>query len=419
MKKDKNSISFYLRDYKAKRKTAICVQFSYGKNRLQCSTGVSIEVDEWNMKKAYPKTQIADYDFYDTYLKNVSKHIIDYFNSQREKGIIPLPTSIKTYLFERMNQQETEKPVDRTFFEYFDEFVEAKKSEVKYPTIQKYLSLKNKLLGFVEEKKYDLSFDTVNLLFESKFRVYFLEHQNTKYGNEGLLNDTIAKYFSCLKTFMQWCMDMKYHQNDLFTKFKANKASKHEIITLTEPEFSLLKEYDFSKNRRLERIRDLFCFMVYTLQRWSDTEVFNSKDIKNDTWDFISKKTNENIIVPLNTIYTVGAKKILEKYNYALPTITEQNFNKYIKEVCEIVGINENVSIRRYSGKQSIDISQPKYKFVSSHTARRTGITLLLEKGVPATTIMKLTGHEDLKTLMKYENTSNDALVNALNKINL
>jgi hypothetical protein len=33
---------------------------------------------------------------------------------------------------------------------------------------------------------------------------------------------------------------------------------------------------------------------------------------------------------------------------------------------------------------------------------------------MPPTTIMKLTGHTDLKTLMKYENTGDDALVDAL-----
>ncbi|TAH21224.1 MAG: hypothetical protein EAZ08_04290 [Cytophagales bacterium] len=419
MKKDKVSISFYLRDYKAQRKTAICVQFSFGKNRLQCTTGLSIAIEEWNMKKAYPKSQIADYDFYDGYLNKVKKHIVDYYNSQRAKGIIPLPSSIKAYLFEQMNQQEQAKPVEKTFFEYYDDFIDAKKPEVKYPTIQKYISLKHKLQSFEKEKKYPLDFDSISPLFESKFRSHCLEQRNTKYGNEGLLNDTVAKYFSCIKTFMQWSLDMKYHQNDLFKKFKATRASKHEIITLTEQEFYQLLNYDFSTNKRLERVRDLFCFMVFTLQRWSDTAAFNPKHIKNDVWDFISIKTNENILVPLNTTYTAGAKKVLQKYEHNLPKISEQKFNEYIKEACQIAGIQEEVSIRRYSGKQAFDIAKPKYEFISSHSARRTGITLLLQKGVPPTTIMKVTGHEDLKTLMKYENTSDDAVFNAFNKVNL
>jgi len=61
-----------------------------------------------------------------------------------------------------------------------------------------------------------------------------------------------------------------------------------------------------------------------------------------------------------------------------------------------------------------IEIKKPKHSFMSSHMARRSCITILLQKGVAPTTVMKLSGHTDLKTLMKYENTSHDALVEAL-----
>jgi len=49
--------------------------------------------------------------------------------------------------------------------------------------------------------------------------------------------------------------------------------------------------------------------------------------------------------------------------------------------------------------------------------ARRFFVTILFQKGVPVTTIMKITGHKDLKTLMRYENTSEDALIEALERI--
>jgi site-specific recombinase XerD len=62
-------------------------------------------------------------------------------------------------------------------------------------------------------------------------------------------------------------------------------------------------------------------------------------------------------------------------------------------------------------------IKKPKYAFMSSHMARRTCVTILLEKGVPPTTVKRLTGHKDLKTLMKYENTGKDALAEALKDI--
>ena len=54
---------------------------------------------------------------------------------------------------------------------------------------------------------------------------------------------------------------------------------------------------------------------------------------------------------------------------------------------------------------------------MTSHMARRSCVTILLQRGVPATTVMKLTGHKDLKTLMRYENTSEGALAEALKTI--
>jgi integrase len=59
------------------------------------------------------------------------------------------------------------------------------------------------------------------------------------------------------------------------------------------------------------------------------------------------------------------------------------------------------VTLKRYSGNKELIKSGPKYEFMSSHIARRTCITWLLEKNVPPTTIMKLTGHKDIKTLMR------------------
>jgi len=174
-----------------------------------------------------------------------------------------------------------------------------------------------------------------------------------------------------------------------------------------------IKNLDLSKNPRLERVRDLFCFCVFTGQRWSDVISFSKDDLQDNTWEFESKKTKELMKIPLKG-FIAQSLDILEKYNYVLPRISQQNFNIVIKEVGKKAEIKSRVKIRRYSGNKLIEISKPKYKFMTSHMGRRTFVTILLQKGVPATTIMKLTGHKDLKTLMKYENTSQDALVEAL-----
>ena len=43
-----------------------------------------------------------------------------------------------------------------------------------------------------------------------------------------------------------------------------------------------------------------------------------------------------------------------------------------------------------------------KYKLIMSHTARRTGATLMFLAGIDAYDIIKITGHQDLEMLRKY-----------------
>lgn len=74
---------------------------------------------------------------------------------------------------------------------------------------------------------------------------------------------------------------------------------------------------------------------------------------------------------------------------------------------------------KRKQANQIIQISRPLYAQMSSHIMRRSGITYLLEQGVPVTTIMKMSGHEDVSTLMKYENTSTEAVEEALASISI
>ena len=54
-----------------------------------------------------------------------------------------------------------------------------------------------------------------------------------------------------------------------------------------------------------------------------------------------------------------------------------------------------------------MNISLPLKPFSSNHDP---------DQGTP-TTIMKLTGYKDLKTLMKYENTGDEAVIAALEEL--
>ncbi len=323
---------------------------------------------------------------------------------------------LKELLDSKFKKQKAPKPDQNGFYAVFDEFMETQSQIYSVLTIKKYKTLKKKLLQFEKGKRYKITFESIDLIFYDKFKKFMLSEKNARTSEvEGLLNDTISKYISALKTFMQWSLDRGYHTNTAFQhrQFSAKKRVKNEIVTLSEEELMRLYHLDLSHIPRLERVRDLFCFATFTGQRWSDIELFKKEDVKEDVWRFVSYKTKKMMMVPFKG-FLQPAKDILLKYDYELPRISQQQFNKYIKEVGKLAGIVEPTVIQRFSGDKRIEIRKPKYAFMSSHMARRTCVTILLQKGVPPTTIMKLTGHTSLKTLMKYENTGEKALINAL-----
>lgn len=316
---------------------------------------------------------------------------------------------------------------DKDFFAYLDEYIEYLKGEVTYRTAQKYTTLKNSLKEFGSQEKYkryrDLSFSQIDLKFKDAYSKYLRsqkprgrQRSRPEEDQKGILIDTEGKYFETLKTFCRWSEERGYNKYSGYQRFKnfsdAHKKlrkKRNEIITLTFEELQKLHSHDFSDRPSLERVRDLWCFGAYCGQRWSDIESFNKDDLQGDTWKFISQKTKKE-----TTVYFIGYAEpgltILKKYNYELPTISLVKFNKYIKDAVGIAGINSKIKISRYRGSDEIVIEKPKFKYITSHSARRTCFSILLNDfNVPVSHVKELSGHSDLKTLMLYINKDDNS----------
>ena len=299
------------------------------------------------------------------------------------------------------------------------QFLSYKSNFVKEGTIKEYRTVFKGLEDFEKHKGTKLILREMDGKFLDQFEVFLSRKKNTNDGDkEGLLNDTIHKYISTLKVFLKWCNDNDYLVHpDVFKTQKTNfkKKAYNEIIALSESEIQKLMNHDLSDRPSLERVRDLFCLLCYTGQRFEDLINFDPKDIKNNAWDFISVKVKKRVIVPFEG-YIAPAKDILERIGYSVPKISNQKFNEYIKTVGKLAGMDEIIKITRYSGKQKLVIEKRKYDFLSSHVGRRSMVTNLLSRNVPITLVQKLTAHSDIRTLMKYESANTDSLIDALNK---
>lgn len=306
-----------------------------------------------------------------------------------------------------------------SIFHLKTQFLSYKSNFVKEGTLKEYRTVFKGLEDFEKHKGTKLILREMDGKFLDQFEVFLSRKKNTNDGDkEGLLNDTIHKYISTLKVFLKWCNDNDYLVHpDVFKTQKTNfkKKAYNEIIALSESEIQKLMNHDLSDRPSLERVRDLFCLLCYTGQRFEDLINFDPKDIKNNAWDFISVKVKKRVIVPFEG-YIAPAKDILERIGYSVPKISNQKFNEYIKTVGKLAGMDEIIKITRYSGKQKLVIEKRKYDFLSSHVGRRSMVTNLLSRNVSITLVQKLTAHSDIRTLMKYESANTDSLIDALNK---
>mgnify|MGYP000465849771 CR=1 FL=1 len=117
--------------------------------------------------------------------------------------------------------------------------------------------------------------------------------------------------------------------------------------------------------------------------------------------------------IPLTSISTY----LLKKYNYELPLIANQKQNKYIKEVFKDMGYLHKVQKVTTKGKENIKEDLFFYDRISTHTARRTFITMLKSQGKSDKLIASITGHTDMKTLNQYYQVSEPEKKEAVNEV--
>lgn len=171
----------------------------------------------------------------------------------------------------------------------------------------------------------------------------------------------------------------------------------------------------------MERVRDVFLFCCFTSLRYSDAYNLRRSDVKSDHIEITTVKTADSLTIELND----HSRAILEKYkdvhfrgDKALPVISNQKMNDYLKELGELAGIDELIRETYYKGNERIDEVTPKYALLGTHAGRRTFICNALSMGIPAHVVMKWTGHSDYKAMKPYIDIADDIKANAMSKFN-
>lgn len=411
---NKFSINFYLQKAKTgEDNNFILISVAWNSFRLRSTLKFQIATNLWDSKKQRAKASSKNPLIINEKLDKIRNTLKELYDTvEREQNRYPTVKEVKAILNQIVNnkppkQQKVKK--QKPLLEHFEEFLKDSINgsrlsnngkRIGYATVTSYTTTKNHLTEFVKAKRLSLTFDDVNDVFFSNLTKYLSEKK--------LSNNSQGRMIKIIKTFMHYTFDKGLHSNLKFVKALKVFDEETTQIALNEAELDAIQ--NLSKlTPRLQRLRDLFLVQTFTGLRYSDL-----KNLKPENINYTERritiytiKTETSLAIPIST----KLEAIFQKYNGNLPVISSQQYNDGLKELCQIAGINDMVQLTHYIGKNRIDSLKPKYSLVSSHTARRTYITLTLKRGILPESLMLITGHSSRESFDKYvKATLNEAI---------
>ncbi len=252
--------------------------------------------------------------------------------------------------------------------------------------------------------------DISKIKFKNSERNYKKAHPAPNGEPRHYSDNTIGRFIKQLKAVLRAAESRGYPVNPAYksAEFKG-KVEDIDSIYLTRPELEKMEQVDLKKKpetRKYELARDIFMIGVWLAQRVSDYNNLKPENIKVEDdhgtqMTYISihqQKTGRLVEIPCNAKVCA----ILKKYPEGLPHLSEQKINECIKDIGRWAGITEKVEVKESRGGKVVKTYFKKYELIGTHTARRTGATLMYLAGIPVYDIMRVTGHKSINTLEKY-----------------
>lgn len=413
---------FYLKNPQNKISSieiVVCVKGQY----FKIPTGESLPKSQWDKINKCSKSNKEFPDGYkiNARLEKLDKKVKLAIERAKNEKILPDKITFKKWILNDDNQS-TEQNL--SFINYLQSYID--RVSMAESTKKKYITTINKLKEYEIYTNQKLLFDNINIFFYENFKKWFYSlivpiPKKSDFDEKEIETKKYSKnYFGSIvkiiKKGMKRSYEDKLHNNNDFnhSDFKIDSEpidsvylsiDELKIINNLEITAELLKkEYPNLTNGNLNRkllsykqVKNIFIIGAYTGLRVSD---YKRLSIVNFNSNFLSIKTNKTgqfIIVPIHPI----VKEIIKDFDFS-KKIYEQKINQQIKRIAKIAGINSLIQVTRYEGGKKVVRIYPKYKLITTHTARRSAATNMFKAGITAQQIMKITGHRTESSFMKY-----------------
>lgn len=402
----------------------IRVRVSWASRRVEMLTGRQVSPEYWDADGQRVKPQYRHGSetgaAINKDLAALTSHIDQYFArchvEQRTPTASELQQELKVYFGTAVPTTS-----DLPFFDCFDLFIETMKEQNGWAqrTQMKFRTLENRLKDWSPRLQFaDLNEDGLQ-----RFLRYLIKRN--------LKNYTIEKDITTLRWFLRWAAKKGYNDTmdfeDFRPKLKGTDSNSSEIVYLEWDELMTLYNYDFGERHEgLAAVRDVFCFCCFTGLRYSDAAQLRMSGIKDGYISVVTQKTTDRLRIELNDFSRAILDRCkpfqqseLNRSNKALPTISNQKMNEYLKEIGRTIGLDTPIRLVYYKGGTRHEEDHPKWELLTTHCARRTFVVNALRLGIPAEVVMKWTGHKDFKAMKPYIKIVDELKEQEMTKFNL
>lgn len=369
------------------RDAVVELRIAYNNRQKYLSTGIRLFPKEWQRGRVVNRLDAAIINKTLDKLMNDVREVIYEMIDDDQIDIFAIPVKLATKRRKTM-----------TFIEFYKEKAEIRKHGI----------------GKIAQGRYDLvprvleEFGRISTFYDlTPKNIIALDKYLEKKGIQA--SSRWHNYHKYIRRFLGEAIREGFLTTDPYDGVRLDHGNFDQSIEkfLTVEELKQLRDAKMP-DERLERVRDLFIFQAYTCLSYTDLAHFDKARIQEEDGKKVyhgqREKTNVRFTIPL-----LGpALEILERYNGLPISITTKNktsgkiisnakYNKFLKEIAKPAGLSQHLT---------------------THWARHTGATMLLNAGVSPEVIAVVGGWRNTKVLMKhYAKMQEKTVINKVREI--
>ena len=356
-----------------KNKPAVVeLRITANKVRKYISTGIKLLPKEWSNGSVVGRRDWKELNDQLQLIKQKCSEIITGMMSEGKLDLNAVPGLLK----ENIIQQET-------FIDYAKELAERRYRSISKGTIEHY----KLLFKFLNEWRGIIYFADVtdrNIL-----------RMDDELASRGLKECSRWNYHKLMKTFILQAVEDGLVSRNPYARLDIKKGNESGLKRFLSPEEFHRFESCVIPIDRLRRVRDLFVFQVYTMMSYSDLAKFDYRKCFKMAGHLVYKAERQKTGQEFTIVLLPPAMAILQRYDHKLPIISNVKYNEYLKAAVTYARID---------------------KMVTTHWARHTGATMLLNEGkLPMHVIQHILGHASIRETEKtYAKVMDETIVETM-----